>query len=104
MSTRPRGLNRAGVALMNIDLSGRTAFITGGSKGIGLAVARQMAVSGAEIVIVARGSETLDAAAVQIGGLTRRRILALQGDVSVAPRSTPSNPRPLRRSAGSTSW
>jgi len=69
---------------MNIDLSGRTAFITGGSKGIGLAVARQMAVSGAEIVIVARGRETLDAAAVQIGGLTRRRILALQGDVSVA--------------------
>ena len=78
---------------MNIDLSGRTAFITGGSKGIGLAVARQMAVSGAEIVIVARGREALDAAAVQIGGLTRRRILALQATCRSPPRSIASTPR-----------
>jgi len=41
------------------DLSGRTAVVTGGSKGIGLAVATRFAASGADVAIVARGRETL---------------------------------------------
>ena len=45
---------------MEISLSGRAAIVTGGSKGIGLAVATRFAASGADVAIFARGKETLD--------------------------------------------
>src|SRR5215471_6970912 len=51
----------AGSEDMNIDLTGRAAIITGGSKGIGLAVATRFAASGADVAIVARGRVALDA-------------------------------------------
>jgi NAD(P)-dependent dehydrogenase (short-subunit alcohol dehydrogenase family) len=55
------------------DLSGRTALITGGSKGIGKAVARGMAEAGAEVMICARNEEELSAAAKEIAaGLSSR--------------------------------
>jgi 3-oxoacyl-[acyl-carrier protein] reductase len=47
---------------MQIDLSGRTALITGSSKGLGLATALEMATSGANVAIVAREDTTLAAA------------------------------------------
>ena len=40
---------------MDISLAGRTAVITGGSKGIGFAIASRFAGSGADVAIVARG-------------------------------------------------
>ena len=69
---------------MNIDLSGRSAIVTGGSKGIGLAVATRFAASGADVAIVARGRAGLDDAAMTIGATARGKVLALQGDVAVA--------------------
>ncbi len=51
---------------MEISLSGRSAIVTGGSKGIGLAVATRFAQSGADVAIVARGKETLDEAVAAI--------------------------------------
>ena len=47
---------------MNLTMNDRVAVITGGSKGIGLAVARRFAESGARVAIVARGAEDLAAA------------------------------------------
>ena len=47
---------------MEISLSGRSAIITGASKGLGLAMATQFASSGADVALVARGREALDAA------------------------------------------
>jgi 3-oxoacyl-[acyl-carrier protein] reductase len=47
---------------MQLSLAGRTALITGGSKGLGLAMARAFAQAGAAVAIAARGAEALEAA------------------------------------------
>jgi len=52
---------------MSPDLNGRTAIITGASRGIGLAIAQQLADAGANVVVTARKQESADAAAAQIG-------------------------------------
>ena len=51
---------------MEISLSGRSAIVTGGSKGIGYAVATRFAKSGADVAIVARTQATLDEAVAAI--------------------------------------
>jgi NAD(P)-dependent dehydrogenase (short-subunit alcohol dehydrogenase family) len=48
------------------DLSGRRALVTGASRGIGLAVAEGLVGRGAAVVITARKSEALEAAAAQL--------------------------------------
>jgi 3-oxoacyl-[acyl-carrier protein] reductase len=47
---------------MNMNMKDRVAIVTGGSKGIGLAVARVFAAAGAKVAIVARGAPALQAA------------------------------------------
>lgn len=46
---------------MNLDLSGRRALICGGSQGLGEACARQLAEQGAEVVLLARSLDKLEA-------------------------------------------
>ncbi len=48
------------------DFKGKNAYITGGSSGIGLAAAKQLAALGANIIVFARTRERLDAAAAEI--------------------------------------
>ncbi|GAB7007650.1 SDR family NAD(P)-dependent oxidoreductase [Nocardioides sp. AN3] len=57
---------------MDLELSGRRAFVTGGSRGIGLAIARGLAREGAVTSIGARGAAGLDDAVGKLGaeGLT----------------------------------
>ena len=43
---------------MNLTMKDRVAVVTGGSKGIGVAVARRFAESGARVAIVARGADS----------------------------------------------
>src|SRR5271154_3565607 len=50
------------------NLNGRTAIITGGSRGIGLAIAQRLALAGANIVLTSRKQESADEAAQQVGG------------------------------------
>ena len=68
---------------MEISLSRRAAIVTGGSKGIGLAVAARFAASGADVAIIARGREALDQAAGAIRSAGSGRVLAVCGDVAV---------------------
>ena len=71
---------------MEISLAGRCAVVTGGSKGVGLAVATRFAASGADVAIVARGREGLDQALATIGAArARARASAVQGDVALVP-------------------
>ena len=54
-----------------LDFSGRTAAITGGAMGIGLAVARRLAAGGARIALWDRDAAALEAARSALGGDTR---------------------------------
>jgi NAD(P)-dependent dehydrogenase (short-subunit alcohol dehydrogenase family) len=62
------------------DLTGKTALITGASRGIGAAIAHAMVAAGAEVALNSRGVEQLEKTAAQVGG----RALVLPGDVTDA--------------------
>jgi len=68
---------------MDLGLSGSSAVVTGGSKGIGRETARILAENGCDVAITARGKEALDTATKDIADATGQRVLALVGDMSV---------------------
>src|SRR5229473_6276272 len=67
---------------MDLGLQGKHAIVTGGSLGIGKAIARELAREGADVAIVARTKETLEAAAKELAAETKRRVIPLACDVS----------------------
>ena len=67
-----------------IDLRGRRAVITGGAQGIGLAVARRFAASGASVVIWDNNGDAARAAADELGGVARQVELTDDADVAAA--------------------
>jgi NAD(P)-dependent dehydrogenase (short-subunit alcohol dehydrogenase family) len=69
---------------MEISLKGRSAIVTGGSKGIGFAIAKRFAADGADLAIVARGREALDEAVETIKTSAKGRVIGVQADVGVA--------------------
>ena len=71
---------------MQIDLSGKTALITGGSKGLGLATALRLAESGANVAILARDLAALRDAEQQIRAKAppKAKVVAVAGDVTSA--------------------
>jgi NADP-dependent 3-hydroxy acid dehydrogenase YdfG len=67
----------AGPAAVSNLLAGRSAVVTGASRGIGLATARALAAAGARVAMLARGADALQDRAREIGG----RAIALPCDV-----------------------
>src|SRR4051812_18569756 len=64
---------------MDLGLSGARALVTGGSSGLGAAVARALAAEGAHVAVAARASERLSAMAHEIGGVALGVDLAADG-------------------------
>jgi NAD(P)-dependent dehydrogenase (short-subunit alcohol dehydrogenase family) len=66
---------------MDLGLQGKHAVVTGGSRGIGKAIALELAREGVDVAIAARTPEALSAAAREIEAATGRRVIPLPTDV-----------------------
>jgi NAD(P)-dependent dehydrogenase (short-subunit alcohol dehydrogenase family) len=70
---------------MNIDLMGKTALVTGSTSGIGHAIAKGLAATGAEVVINGRTQPKVDAAVAEIvKAVPGARVKGVAADVSTA--------------------
>jgi 3-oxoacyl-[acyl-carrier protein] reductase len=67
---------------MEVRLEGRTALVTGGSAGLGLAMAERFAASGARVGIVARRPDVLEAARAAVASAGDGSVVAVSADVS----------------------
>ena len=67
---------------MDLGLQGKYALVTGGSRGIGKAIARELAREGADVVIAARTLSDLESSAREIEDETGQRVIPLALDVS----------------------
>jgi 3-oxoacyl-[acyl-carrier protein] reductase len=67
---------------MNISLSGRQALICGSTQGIGLAIAKELALAGADCVLMARNEEALKQAVAQLNILQKQQHKYLVADFS----------------------
>src|SRR5215472_17144214 len=64
---------------MDLGLHDKHAIVTGGSRGIGKAIARKLAREGADVAIVARNKADLEATARELAAETNRHILVNSG-------------------------
>ena len=65
---------------MDLELTGKKAIVTGGSRGIGKAVVRQLALEGADVGIAARDEQRIADAAAELSALTGRRVVGQSCD------------------------
>ncbi|MGY3616017.1 SDR family NAD(P)-dependent oxidoreductase [Bradyrhizobium sp. USDA 10063] len=70
---------------MKIDLSGKTALVTGSTAGIGLAIARGLAAIGAEVIVNGRSQPKIDAAVAAVQkAVAGAKVRGIAADVSTA--------------------
>ena len=67
---------------MDLELRHKRALVTGGSRGIGKAIARALALEGAEVAILARDPERLAATALELADETGSRVVAVVADTT----------------------
>jgi NAD(P)-dependent dehydrogenase (short-subunit alcohol dehydrogenase family) len=65
---------------MDLQLTGRRAVVTGGSRGIGKAIARALAAEGCDVALVGRDAAALEAASSELAAASGRRVIALPAD------------------------
>jgi 3-oxoacyl-[acyl-carrier protein] reductase len=66
---------------MDLGLKGRVALVAGGSRGLGLAIARELVREGADVAIAARNPERLAAAERSLRDIARGRVLSARVDL-----------------------
>src|SRR6185312_6580954 len=76
---------------MDLGLTGKRALVSGGSKGIGLAVARALVAEGVAVAISARGEEVEEVAAA-LANETGGRVIGVGVDTLVNTAATPWRP------------
>lgn len=64
------------------SLEGKTAFITGGSKGLGLTFGHALAGVGANIILISRNQDEAESAAAEISEATGQKAIGLKADVT----------------------
>jgi NAD(P)-dependent dehydrogenase (short-subunit alcohol dehydrogenase family) len=67
---------------MDLELTGKTAIVTGGSRGIGKAIARELAGEGVDVAIVARSVDALEQSAAELAEATGRLIVPIVADTA----------------------
>lgn len=66
---------------MDLQLTGKTALVTGGSLGIGRAVAQRLASEGVTVAIAARDATRVQRAAAELSGATGGRVVGFSADM-----------------------
>jgi NAD(P)-dependent dehydrogenase (short-subunit alcohol dehydrogenase family) len=67
---------------MDLELAGKTAIVTGGSRGIGKAIARELAREGVDVAIAARSADALRESAAELAEATGQRIVPVVVDTN----------------------
>ncbi len=73
---------------MSFTMNGRCALVTGGSKGLGLAIAETFAKAGAHVAITARDAAVLEQARARIAAGSKGKVIAVAGDIGRAADCT----------------
>jgi NAD(P)-dependent dehydrogenase (short-subunit alcohol dehydrogenase family) len=73
---------------MDLELSGKTAFVSGSTAGIGFAVAASLAREGARVIINGRTTEGVREAVEQVRRSTGKEVQGFAGDMSLAQSAT----------------
>lgn len=73
---------------MEVRMDGRNAIITGGSAGLGKAMASEFVASGANVAIVARRQDVLDQAKAEIEKAGSGKVIAISADIRQAGECT----------------
>jgi NAD(P)-dependent dehydrogenase (short-subunit alcohol dehydrogenase family) len=88
---------------LRFELTGKTVFISGGSRGLGLLLAHEFAVRGARVAISGRDREALDRAADSLRQ-AGAEVLPLETDISMREEAEQAVTRFVANLVPSTSW
>ena len=96
------GMNRGNQTASRMDPRGRVAVVTGGSRGIGSAIAAGLVAAGMRVVITGRNQEQLDVAVAEIGrsASERDQVHAVRADVRSAREAASAIDTAVRRFGG----
>ena len=67
---------------MDLEVAGKVAIVTGGSRGVGKAIARELAREGIDVAICARNRDAVEETATELAKATGRRIVGIAADTT----------------------
>lgn len=73
--------NQPRLAAPSLDLTGRVALVTGGTRGLGRAMAGALAAAGADVIVASRSQEACDDVAAEISEATGRTVVGISAHV-----------------------